>query len=121
MDLANWGSLSAIDPISTADLKRLRRAAMRGVRSVSSGSSVPVNTTSSPRAQTGRQVKAARLLAGGISIHVTARAAGMSYLHLVAVEHGEQPLLPSDAVDLGRVLGVPASWLANGWSSTEAA
>src|SRR6516165_8120748 len=72
------------------------------VRSVSTGSPVPVTTTSSPRAQTGRRVRAARFLAGGISIHATARAAGMSYLHLVAVEHGEQPLLPSDAVDLGR-------------------
>jgi hypothetical protein len=60
-------------------------------------------------------VKAARLLAGGISIHATARAAGLSYLHLLAVEHGEQPLLPTDATDLGKVLGVPSEWLANGW------
>jgi hypothetical protein len=56
-------------------------------------------------------VKAARLLAGGVSIHATASAAGMSYLHLVAVEHGEQPVLPSDATDLSRVLDVPAQWL----------
>jgi hypothetical protein len=60
-------------------------------------------------------------MAGGVSIHATARAAGMSYLHLVAVEHGEQPLLPSDAVDLGRVLGCPSEWLAHGWSSNGAA
>jgi hypothetical protein len=60
-------------------------------------------------------VKAARLLAGGISLHATARAAGMSYLHLVAVEAGKQPLLPTDASDLSRVLGVPSEWLAHGW------
>jgi hypothetical protein len=45
----------------------------------------------------------------------------MSYRHLVAVEHGEQPLLPSDAVDLSRVLGVPSQWLANGWRTGDAA
>jgi hypothetical protein len=54
-------------------------------------------------------------LAGGVSIRDTACAAGLSYLHLVAVENGQQPLLPSDALDLGAVLGVPALWLAHGW------
>jgi hypothetical protein len=44
----------------------------------------------------------------------------MSYLHLLAVEHGEQPLLPSDAVDLSRVLGVPQAWLLDGWTGTGA-
>jgi hypothetical protein len=67
------------------------------------------------RAQTARRVRAARLLVGGVSIRDTASAAGLSYLHLLAVEHGEQPLLPSDAVDLGRVLDVPATWLRDGW------
>jgi hypothetical protein len=66
-------------------------------------------------------VKAARLLAGGVSIHATARAAGMSYVHLVAVENGQQPLLPTDAVDLGNVLGVPSEWLAYGWAGNGAA
>jgi hypothetical protein len=61
------------------------------------------------------------LLAGGISIRDTASAAGLSYLHLVAVEHGQQPLLPTDAVDLGRVLNVPPAWLARGWNSNGAA
>jgi hypothetical protein len=45
----------------------------------------------------------------------------MSYRHLVAVEHGEQPLLPTDAVDLSRVLDVPAAWLRDGWRSGDAA
>jgi hypothetical protein len=62
-------------------------------------------------------VKAARLMAGNISVYATARAAGMSYLHLVAVENGQQPLLPTDATDLSRVLGVPSEWLAHGWES----
>jgi hypothetical protein len=66
-------------------------------------------------------VKAARLLAGGISIHATARAAGLSYVHLVAVEAGQQPLLPTDATDLSRVLGVPSQWLAEGWTGADAA
>jgi hypothetical protein len=44
----------------------------------------------------------------------------MSSLHLLAVGHGEQPLLPSDAVDLSRVLDVPAAWLRDGWTSTSA-
>jgi hypothetical protein len=39
--------------------------------------------------------------------------------HVVpAVERDEQPLLPSDAVDLGNVLGVPAQWLGDGWESS---
>jgi hypothetical protein len=62
-------------------------------------------------------VKAARVLAGGVTIHATASAAGISYLHLAAVERGEQPLLPTDAVDLSRVLPVPASWLRDGWDA----
>jgi hypothetical protein len=66
-------------------------------------------------------VKAARLMAGNISIHATAKAAGLSYLHLLAIEHGEEPLLPSDAVDLGNVLSVPAAWLASGWDGNGAA
>jgi hypothetical protein len=41
-------------------------------------------------------------------------------LHLVAVENGTQPLLPSDAVDLGRVFDVPATWLRDGWESPPA-
>jgi hypothetical protein len=65
-------------------------------------------------------VKAARLMAGGVSIRETASAAGLSYLHLVAVENGQQPLLPTDAVDLGNVLGVPAAWLAHGWAGNGA-
>jgi hypothetical protein len=40
----------------------------------------------------------------------------MSYRHLVAVENGQQPLLPTDATDLGAVLGVPPTWLRDGWT-----
>jgi hypothetical protein len=98
----------------TLDRRRRERDDAR-VRAVRSGQPIPVSVSSTPRVQAGRRVRAARLLAGGISIHATARAAGMSYLHLVAVEHGEQPLLPSDAVDLGRALDVPPSWLRDGW------
>ena len=36
--------------------------------------------------------------------------------HLAAVERGQDPLLDTDARDLGRVLGVPADWLRHGWS-----
>jgi hypothetical protein len=91
------------------------------VQSIRTGQPISIRASNTTRAQTGRRVRAARLLAGGVTIHATARAAGMSYLHLLAVEHGEQPLLPSDAVDLSRVLDVPASWLRDGWTSSGAA
>jgi len=91
------------------------------VRNVRSGQVVPVAVSGSPRALAGRRVKAARLLAGGVSVRDAATATGMSYQHLVAVEHGEQPLLPTDATDLGRVLGCPSEWLAHGWSGNGAA
>jgi hypothetical protein len=90
------------------------------VQRVRTGSPNPVRACNSTRAQTARRVRAARLLAGGVSIRDTASAAGLSYPHLLAVEHGEQPLLASDAVDLGRVLDVPAAWLRDGWRTSDA-
>ena len=44
-----------------------------------------------------------------------ARDAGLDYGHLTGVIKGAEPLTPSDAVDLARVLGVPTDWLAPGW------
>jgi hypothetical protein len=86
------------------------------VRSHRTGQSISIRASNSARAQTGRRVRAARLLAGGVSIRDTASASGLSYLHLVAVENGQQPLLPSDAVDLGAALGCPSEWLRDGWA-----
>jgi hypothetical protein len=71
---------------------------------------------SSSRVATGRRVKAARMMAGGISIRAAATASGLSYAHLLAVEHGTEPLTASDATDLGTLLSVPADWLVAGWS-----
>jgi len=45
----------------------------------------------------------------------------MSYLHLVAVANGREPLLPSDVRDLAAALDVPAAWLRDGWTSAGAA
>jgi hypothetical protein len=65
--------------------------------------------------EAGRRVKAARLLAGGVSLRETASTTGLDYLHLSMVEHGREPLLDTDARDLGRVLGCPPEWLRHGW------
>ncbi len=43
------------------------------------------------RVAAGRRLKAARVLAGGISLLDAARRTGVSYQHLVAVEHGQHP------------------------------
>ena len=81
----------------------------------------PVKVRSIPtsRAETALRVRAARLLAGGPTLKAVADEAGMSYMHLRAVERGAEPLLPSDAIDLSRVLGCPAGWLARGWEADE--
>ena len=72
-------------------------------------------SASAARAQAGRRVKAARMLAGDVSVRDAARLAGLDYRHLAAIEHGRKPLTSSDCVDLGRVLDVPSEWLAHGW------
>jgi transcriptional regulator with XRE-family HTH domain len=71
--------------------------------------------STSPRALTGRRVKAARVLSD-VSLLEAARRAGLSYQHLASVERGEHPLTASDALDLSAALNVPASWLRDGWS-----
>jgi hypothetical protein len=73
-----------------------------------------------PVAPTGRQLaarrlEAARVLAGHPSLRTLAQQTGMGYEHLCAVANGREPLLPTDARDLGRVLGVPSEWLRDGW------
>lgn len=68
------------------------------------------------RVLAGRRLKAARVLAGGVSLLDAARLTGMSYTHLRAIEHGQHPLTSTDARDLGELLGVPADWLLRGWS-----
>lgn len=84
-----------------------------------SGQPIPVAATG--RQATARRLQAARLLAGRPHLQDLARQTGMSYVHLVGVANGNEPLLPSDAVDLGRALDVPAAWLAHGWGGSEVA
>lgn len=78
---------------------------------------VKVKSIPGPRVQAGRRVKAARFMAGGISARETATEAGLSYMHLVAVEAGREPLLDTDARDLGALLGCPPGWLLGGWGA----
>ncbi|MFZ0379287.1 MAG: helix-turn-helix transcriptional regulator [Solirubrobacteraceae bacterium] len=77
----------------------------------------PITVKSIPgsRAETGRRLKAARMLAD-VSLRDAAQAAGLSYSHVSAIEHGREPLTSTDALDLGAVLGCPAGWLAHGWA-----
>lgn len=75
----------------------------------------PVPLALPARVQAGRRVRAARLMAGGISLLDAARLTGMSYTHLVAIERGQHPLTSSDCRDLAALLGVPADWLLRGW------
>jgi hypothetical protein len=64
----------------------------------------------------GRRLKAARLLAGGVSLRVVAHETGLAFPHLAAVERGEHPLTSTDVVALGELLHVPPTWLRDGWS-----
>ena len=86
------------------------------MQQVRSGSPVPVVPTG--RVAIARRVQAARLLAGDPSLRQLARDGGLSYEHLVAVTHGKHPLTDTDATTLGELLGVPASWLRQGWTDT---
>jgi hypothetical protein len=85
------------------------------MRAVRYGQPIPVAPTS--RRATARRLQAARVLAGGPSLRSLAKATGMSYRHLEAVAKAAEPLLPTDARDLGAVLDVPPAWLAHGWDS----
>jgi hypothetical protein len=85
------------------------------VLNVRTGSPVPVATRSSPRVLAGRRVKAARVLAGRVSLKTTAHATGLGFAHLAAIERGEHPLTHTDCRDLAEVLSVPADWLRDGW------
>ena len=67
------------------------------------------------RVLAGRRVKAARVMAGGPDLRSVAEAAGLSFLHLCAIESGRDPLLDTDATALGELLGVPSGWLRDGW------
>jgi hypothetical protein len=84
------------------------------VRSHATGQ--PYAITPPARVQAGRRVKAARLLAGGVSLKQTAHATGLSFPHLAAVERGEHPLTSTDVVALGELLHVPPTWLRDGWT-----
>jgi hypothetical protein len=90
-------------------------APVASVQIVRSGQSIAVLSRDSPRAQAGRRVRAAQLLAGDPPLRQIARDAGLDHGHLIGVIKGAEPLTPSDVVDLARVLGVPSDWLARGW------
>jgi hypothetical protein len=95
-----------------------RRATVRlrdTVQTVKSGQAIAAPSRDSPRAQAGRRVRAAQLLAGDPPLRQIARDAGLDYGHLIGVVKGAEPLTSSDVADLGRVLGVPPDWLARGW------
>jgi hypothetical protein len=95
-----------------------------------SPASVRIRTVGIPQARTtprliaaaparviaGRRVKAARLIAGGITVRQLAAAAGLGYQHLAAIERGEHPITTTDATDLAIALDVPSDWLVNGWA-----
>jgi hypothetical protein len=87
------------------------------VQNVRAGQPTPV--TAPARVATARRVRAAMVLAGDPPPRRVASAAGLGYPHLVGVIKGAEPLLASDAVDLARVLGCPASWLAHGWDEAD--
>jgi hypothetical protein len=103
-------------PREDADRRRRVQEDVR-LRSVRSGEPIPVAPTG--RQATARRLEAARVLAGRPSLRALASQTGMSYPHLVAVANGSEPLLPTDARDLGRVLDVPEAWLRDGWSGGE--
>jgi transcriptional regulator with XRE-family HTH domain len=84
------------------------------VQVIRTGAAVPVRS-GGPRAQVGRRLRAARLLAD-VSLRDVARSAGLTFAHVSAIERGAEPMTSTDARDLGAVLGVPADWLAHGWS-----
>ncbi len=77
-----------------------------------------VRTKPTGRVATARRVQAARLMAGDPSLHQLARDGGLSYRHLVAVVNAQHPLTDTDATTLGELLGVPASWLRHGWTTS---
>ncbi len=91
---------------------------MASVHTARSGQPIAVLSRDSPRAQAGRRVRAAQLLAGDPPLRRVAAEAGVAYGHLSGVVKGAEPLTPTDVVDLGRVLGVPPGWLARGWELT---
>ena len=74
-----------------------------------------LRTSSKTRAAVGLRLRAARLMAGGVSLRQLADAGGLSYSHLCQAERGREPLTPSDLVTLSEQLGVPSSWLRDGW------
>jgi hypothetical protein len=88
---------------------------MASVQTVRSGQPIAVPSRNSPRAEAGRRVRAAQLLAGDPPLRQVAADAGLDYGHLIGVIKGAEPLTPTDVVDLGRVLGVPPRWRARRW------
>jgi hypothetical protein len=95
-------------------------AVLDAVQTVRSGQPIAVLSRASPRAQAGRRVRAAQLLAGDAPLRQLAADAGMSYGHLVGIIAGREPLLPSDVVDLSRVLRCPPTFLEHGWTNETA-
>jgi hypothetical protein len=89
-------------------------APVASVHTIRSGQAIAAPSRNSPRAQVGRRVRAAQLLAGDPPLRQIAADAGLDYGHLIGVIKGAEPLTPTDVVDLGRVLGVPSDWLARG-------
>ncbi len=70
----------------------------------------PYPITPPARVAAARRVQAARVLVGDRRpLRELARESGLSYQHLTAITTGREPLLDTDARDLGRVLAVPAT------------
>ena len=92
-------------PLEVATRNR-KDAPVASVHTVRSGQPIAVPSRDSPRAQAGRRVRAAQLLAGDPPLRQVGRDAGLDYGHLIGVTRGAEPLTPSDVVDLARVLGV---------------
>lgn len=86
------------------------------MQTISTDAAIPITSRSSARVLTGRRVKAARILAGGVTLAQTAHATGLGFAHLAAIERGEHPLTVTDCRDLAEVLSVPADWLRDGWT-----
>ena len=54
------------------------------------GSPVKLRSSYPARVEVGRRVRAARVMAGGLSLRSVASATGLSYAHLVAIENGRE-------------------------------
>jgi transcriptional regulator with XRE-family HTH domain len=83
------------------------------MRTVKTGQPIAVLPRDSHRAQAGRRVQAARLIAD-ISLRDAARSAGLTVAHVAAIEAGHEPMTTTDARDLAAALGCHEDWLRHG-------